>query len=121
MPRFKVDENLPAELSVLLKSSGHDAVSVLDQHLSGARDDRLAQVCQRERRVLLTLDLDFADIRAYPPAESRGVVVLRLEHQDKAHVIETVRRILPLLEREPTEGRLWIVDERKVRMRGGDE
>ncbi len=27
MPRFKVDENLPAELSELLKSSGHDAVS----------------------------------------------------------------------------------------------
>jgi len=47
--------------------------------------------------------------------------VLRLRHQDKAHVIATVRRILPLLEREPIEARLWIVDEHNVRIRGSDE
>jgi hypothetical protein len=33
----------------------------------------------------VTLDLDFANIRAYPPGKHAGIVVLRLKHQDKIH------------------------------------
>ena len=36
--RFKLDENLPVEFASLLRRSGHDAVTVLDQGLGGARD-----------------------------------------------------------------------------------
>jgi hypothetical protein len=35
----------------------------------GHSDAEIAQVCQREARVLVTMDLDFADIRAYPPQD----------------------------------------------------
>ena len=31
--RFKLDENLPAELADLFRQAGHDAVTVLDQTL----------------------------------------------------------------------------------------
>jgi hypothetical protein len=31
--RFKIDENLPQEVSRLLREHGHDAVSVFDQTL----------------------------------------------------------------------------------------
>jgi len=58
-----------------------------------------------------------ADIRAYPPAEYAGFAVLRLRDQRIASVIEVVRRILPLLAAESLAGRLWIVDERRVRVR----
>ena len=43
--RFKLDENLPVELASLLRRSGHDAATVLDQGLGGARDPELASVC----------------------------------------------------------------------------
>jgi hypothetical protein len=33
--KFKVDENLPQEVAGILRGSGHDAVSVFDQALSG--------------------------------------------------------------------------------------
>jgi hypothetical protein len=29
--RFKVDENLPAEVAQLLRAAGHDALTVVDQ------------------------------------------------------------------------------------------
>jgi predicted nuclease of predicted toxin-antitoxin system len=64
MLRFKADENLPAEVTVILAQAGHDAMSVLAQGLGGQPDPNVATVCQQEGRVLLTLDLDFADIRA---------------------------------------------------------
>ncbi len=33
--KFKIDENLPQEVAAVLRGSGHDAVSVFDQALSG--------------------------------------------------------------------------------------
>ncbi len=117
MLRFKIDENLPAESAALLVAAGHDALTVLDQQLGGRPDVELAVVCRREGRVLVTLDLDFCDIRAYPPAENPGIIVLRLERQDKQRVISALERLVPLLAHEPLAGNLWIVEESNVRIR----
>ena len=56
--KFKLDENLPAEMADLFKRAGHDAVTVLDQQLSGVSDPVLATVCIQERRAIVTLDSD---------------------------------------------------------------
>ncbi len=77
--RFKLDENLPIELAELFRRSGHDAQTVFDEGLAGAEDAEIASVCVRERRAVVTLDMDFADIRAYPPPEYAGIVVFRLD------------------------------------------
>ncbi len=115
--RFKVDENLPKEVADLLRANGYDALTVLEQRLGGTQDIGLAQICQRERRALVTLDVDFADIRRYPPADYLGLIVLRLVRQDKPRVLESCRRLLPALDREPLERRLWIVEEAQIRVR----
>ena len=118
MLKFKVDENLPTEAAELLARAGHDAVTVRDQGMIGQPDTNIAAVCRQEGRVVVTLDLDFADIRVYPPGDYAGIVVLRLTLLDKFHVLSVLERLLPVLEREPLSGKLWIVDETSVRMRG---
>ena len=80
--RFKTDENLPQEVVEQMKASGHDALSVADQGLGGAPDPSVAQACTAEDRVLVTLDTDFSDIRAYPPGSHPGIIVFRLARQD---------------------------------------
>lgn len=72
-------------------------------------------------RVLFTLDLDFADIRAYPPSEFVGIVVLRPVEPSRRQALELVRRVLPVLSAEWTEHRLWIVEPGRVRVRGANE
>lgn len=115
--RFKVDENLPVEAAEALRQAGHDAVTVLEQEYGGSTDARLAALCQRESRILVTLDMDFADIRTYPPAEYPGLIVLRLRQQDKPHVLDVLAHLIPLLGQEPLERHLWIVEEKRVRIR----
>ena len=66
----------------------------------------------------MTLDLDFADIRAFPPATNSGIIVLRVGNQSRPHVLEVMKRVLELLKTEPVAGRLWIVTEAGVRIRG---
>lgn len=115
--RFKVDENLPAELAELFRQSGHDAVTVLDQDLGGSADLAVASACVREGRAIVTLDTDFSDIRTYPPRVYSGIVVFRLDRQDRDHVLEVGARFLRSLADSPLDGRLWIVEESRIRMR----
>jgi predicted nuclease of predicted toxin-antitoxin system len=75
--KFKTDENLPMEVAALLNRHGHDAVRVDEQGLAGVADAGVAAVCLVEQRAIVTLDLDFADIRAYPPENYSGIIVLR--------------------------------------------
>ena len=81
--RFKVDENLPAQACQILQEAGHDAATVLDQAMGGDPDEHVAVACQSEDRILRTLDTDFGNITAYPPAEYAGTVVIRTQDQSK--------------------------------------
>ncbi len=115
--RFKIDENLPTEAADLLRGAGYDAMTVYEQSLVGGADPRLAEICREEGRVLISLDQDFADIRQYPPREFAGIIVLRLKQQDKPYVLGVFDRLLRILKLETPEQRLWIVDERRLRIR----
>ncbi len=119
--QFKIDENLPREIAELLIRAGHDAKTVNDQQLQGARDPDLINVCKSENRVLVTLDTDFSDIRAYPPQEFPGIIILRAGSQASQHVIKVFKRIIPLILREPLNRHLWVVEETTVRIRGKDD
>lgn len=116
--RFKLDENLPNEAADLLSTAGHDVTTVLLQGLGGGSDPKLAQVCHREARALVTLDLDFADIRTYPPGDHSGIIVLRPQSQAKTRVLVLLARAIEHLVSETADRRLWIVDESGIRIRG---
>lgn len=117
---FKTDENLPNEVADLLQQEGHDAMSVMDQQLGGHSDGDVAVVCQAEERALVTLDLDFSDIRSYPPEEYAGIIVLRPVLQTISSILRLTSRALALLASEKLVGQLWIVDEHQVRIRDGN-
>jgi len=119
--QFKIDENLPVELSELLSNFGHDAKTINDQGLQGAHDQTIIEKCRNEKRILVTLDIDFANIRTYPPQDHEGIIVLRTRNHSKKYVLAAVQKILPLLNQESVEGHLWIVEENIVRIRGEDK
>ena len=116
--KFKVDENLPIEVAELLQKADHNATTVHEESLSGEIDSRLAVVCQSEQRTLITFDADFADIRAYPPSEHNGIIVLRLKQQDIGSVLKVVARVIKALSTEELARHLWVVDENRIRVRG---
>ncbi|MCE5339654.1 MAG: DUF5615 family PIN-like protein [Planctomycetaceae bacterium] len=115
--QFKIDENLPAELSELIKQSGYDSKTVFEQQLAGANDSRLGDVCQKENRILVTLDTGFADIRSYPPKNYPGIIVLRLSRSDKQYILKIFADVMRLFTAQQIEKRLWIIEEGKLRIR----
>jgi predicted nuclease of predicted toxin-antitoxin system len=114
---FKLDENLPADAAEQLRASGFSVHTVHDEGLVGANDEAIAEIVRREGRVLITLDRDFSDIRAYPPADHAGIVVLRPQSQDWYAVIALLRRFIAALNYATPAGELWIVEPDRIRRR----
>jgi predicted nuclease of predicted toxin-antitoxin system len=118
--KFKLDENLPELVREALNELGHDAHTAADEQLSGASDQTLLQACRTEGRILITLDLDFSDIRAYPPGTYPGIWVLRPPKQTFKAIEALVRAGIRLTAVERVRGQLWVFDEKRVRIRDGD-
>jgi predicted nuclease of predicted toxin-antitoxin system len=115
--RFKLDENVHPAVADLLADAGHDALTVRQQGMQGCFDDALVDHFRGESRILVSLDLDFADLRTYPPAKTAGLIILRLHSQSRRHLLATMSRLIALLDQEPIVARLWIVSESGVRIR----
>jgi predicted nuclease of predicted toxin-antitoxin system len=114
--RFKLDENLPHDAETLLNEAGHDVETVLTEGLGGSSDPAVYETSKLEDRILVTLDLDFADIRLYPPSSHPGIWVLRPGSQNIENILSRLRGALRLWTTETATNRLWIVEHSRVRI-----
>jgi len=115
--RFKLDENLGRRCQGLFRDAGHDVQTVFQESLSGATDRQLYDACRRERRCLVTLDLDFADVTRFAPEKTEGIIVLRPAKNPSSLMLELlIQRCLTALAQIPLEGSLWIVEMGQIRI-----
>lgn len=75
--KLKLDENLSRHLKPALFALGHDTLTAADENLLSRRDIEVAAGAASEGRILLTLDIEFADLRKYPPGSHPGIVLFR--------------------------------------------
>jgi predicted nuclease of predicted toxin-antitoxin system len=115
--KLKLDENLGSRRTIeLLLDAGHQVSTVFEQGLCSASDHAVIDACRRERRCLVTLDLDFGNPLVFRPSEYEGIVILRLpskpSHED---LIDAVRTLIGALAQSEIGQKLWIVQRRRVR------
>jgi predicted nuclease of predicted toxin-antitoxin system len=79
--KVKLDEDMPADLASPLRDAGFDVVNAVEEGLGGKADPPILKAATSEGRVLITFNLDFADVRHYPPGTHAGIVVFRLQDQ----------------------------------------
>ena len=70
--KFKLDENLGRSVLALCEADGHETSSVHLAGLDTSPDERVFSVCLSEERVLVTLDLDFANPLRFDPRPTVG-------------------------------------------------
>ncbi len=116
--KLLLDENLSPLHARLLRSLGHDAVSVVELGLSGADDSIVRAAAIESGRILVTLDGDFANLLRYPPAQTPGVMRFRLHPATEEAIDAAIRWAVARLAETDVAGRLVVVDEKKIRIRG---
>ena len=115
--KIKLDENLGREAFELFQSAGHDVSSVSSQKVCGASDIEIIQLCKKEQRALVTLDLDFGNPLLFRPSEYCGIAILRSSKPlSSPHLQEHCRTLLEALDREDLSAKLWIVELGRVRI-----
>ena len=75
--RFLRDANMPRSALAALRAFGHTADHVRDIGLGDATDDQIAASAADAAATLVSRDLDFADVRRFPPQDTQGILVLR--------------------------------------------
>jgi predicted nuclease of predicted toxin-antitoxin system len=114
--KFKLDENLDVRLAAAMHEKGLDGDTVLSETLSGASDEGIFEACKKTGRVLITLDLDFANPFRFPPQSAPGIMVLRPQNANLSQIRSLFFNALSRLSEESIEGRLWIVEPGRVRV-----
>ncbi len=114
--KVKLDENLGVRGSQLLHDGGCDVSTVAVQDLCASSDESLIEHCRTQERVLISLDKDFSNVLRFPPERYAGIVVLRLpEPLVYDDILNALRRLLEASSGRNLTGRLWIVDDRRIR------
>jgi predicted nuclease of predicted toxin-antitoxin system len=117
--RFFLDANLPRSALAVFTRFGHEAEFARDIGMASASDTEIAAHALKTGAVLLTRDLDFADVRRYPPERFVGLVVLRLpENAVATEIARVIERFLsePLFV-SSLPGHLAIVEIQRARFR----
>ena len=120
MMKLKLDENIDAWLAGSLRDAGHDVATVKKQRLGGSVDSALLRICAAEDRILITLDLDFANAVLYPPSETAGLIVLRGPNQLFITMRLLFATLVQALETESPQRRLWIIELGRLRIHQQD-
>ena len=115
--KFKIDENLPAEVAEQLRALGHEASTVVQEGLTGAPDSAIVAAAAAETRILLKLDKGIANLLRHPTATHHGVVLFRPGSLGRRSVLEFVDERLPALLGLPLDGKITVVTERGIRSR----
>jgi predicted nuclease of predicted toxin-antitoxin system len=115
--KFKLDENIGRRGLDLIRASGHDVVTVRDQDLQGAPDEKLFEVCAAEGRALITLDRDFSQVLRFPPEKRAGIAVLEIGQRATLQgILGRLTDLLAVVETRAIAGKLWIVEPGRVRI-----
>jgi len=115
--RFLADMGISPGTLAHLRGQGHDVVHLADEGLQRLPDPWIVAKARRERRVILTVDLDFADLLALAGERYPSAIIFRLANQTPPSINAALDRcILPLAD-ALDQGAVLSVGEAAVRVR----
>lgn len=115
--RLKLDENLSRHLKESLRAFNHDVTTAADQGLLSQPDTVVAAAAHDDGRMLLTLDLEFADLRKYPPGKHPGIILFRPRSFGPLAVNRLIEEFLAGTDLQRLSGCVVVVEPTRVRVR----
>lgn len=115
--KIKLDENLSGGMLYELPALGHDVESAQTEGIVGVDDVRVANIAREEGRILLTMDVEFGDLRKHPPGQHPGITLFRPYSRGPGAMSRFVLRFMSEAHGLPITGAVVVVDPGRTRIR----
>ena len=113
-----IDEDLHRSLATILAKLGFEVLDIREHGLRGQPDDKIFHFAQKQKAVLFSGDVGFADIIRYPLGKHFGICVLRFPNEMPTSKINSeVEKQLKKLSFLDYTGNLIILSPSRIRIR----
>jgi len=116
--KLLLDANLsPKTRKYLEKKFDFNVIDLITENKYGMTDEQVIKLAKKEKRIIITFDLDFGEIYYFNERGKVGTIVLRLENQ----TVESINKVLDkFFQKEAKnidlERSLVVIDENKIRI-----
>jgi predicted nuclease of predicted toxin-antitoxin system len=115
--RFLADMGVSYSVVLHLRNQAHDVVHLRDRDMQRLADDEIVALPAEEGRVILTFDLDFAELAFNRRQPLPSIVIYRLSDQRADRQIDRLTAALMVAQSALEDGAIVIVDDGRVRIR----
>ena len=115
--KFFIDECVYQVTTDFLVQNGHDVKTVQQAGLSGHKDSDVLNIACQKEYIFLTRDMHFSNIFLFPPQDTHGIIVLKINPTTIPEVHNVLLKVLVKFTQENLQKALVIVDRNKYRIR----
>lgn len=116
MIKFLTDENISPSLIKAIRRKGYDVKDIKELKRFGISDNDVLNIANKEDRIILTHDKDFANLLNFPLTSHRGVILLRFVDQSPNNVIKHFMPVLDSKLKNKFKNSLVIITEYFIKL-----
>lgn len=114
--RFLTDENVSPTVVRALRAAGHDIFDVKEAGGEGTTDETLIRRARRERRVIVSEDLDFGNLSRFPLVRHPGAILIHYTDMRPREVASRLLQFLESVDLRRLHGAVVFLEEGRVQI-----
>ena len=115
--KFLADMGIAPVTVEWLNRQGHDARHLSEEGLHKLSDRATFDKADREKRIVLTTDLDFGEIAVSTSSVKISVIIFRQEDRTPSSINQYLEKVINDAEAELEKGAIITVQEGRIRIR----
>ena len=113
--KFLVDMPVSPRIAEWLRKIGHDAVHAWEIGLERATDEEILNFAIKEKRVVITADLDYSRLIALSFAKEPGIILFRKGNYGEKELKERLEHVLEIIPEEEFYSSVIVVEKFRIR------
>ena len=116
MIRFLSDENIAPSLIKAIRKNGFNVKDIKEENMFGTGDDEILRIANKENRIVISHDKDFANLINNRKLSHKGVILLRFIDQSPNNAIKHFIPLLNSKTKEKFKNNLVVISEGFVKI-----